>query len=75
VDREALAQAQTAGDTVGAEEILRQAFDTDVRPLLAHVREALGAVAEPLAVYRQSGYFERIAVERQGELAGGASWG
>ena len=62
-------------DTVAAEEALRQAYDTDVRPLLAHVRQELGAVADPLVVYRGSGYFERIADERQGELAGGASWG
>ncbi len=75
VDREALAQAQAGGDTVAAEEALRQAYDTDVRPLLAHVRQELGAAADPLAVYRGSGYFERIADERQGELAGGASWG
>ena len=75
VDREALTQAQAGGDTVAAEEALRQAYDTDVRPLLAHVRQELGAVADPLAVYRGSGYFERIADERQGELAGGASWG
>ena len=75
VDREALTQAQAGGDTVAAEEALRQAYDTDVRPLLAHVRQELGAVADPLVVYRGSGYFERIADERQGELAGGASWG
>jgi L-rhamnose isomerase/sugar isomerase len=75
VDRGALVQGQAAGDTVAAEEVLHQAYDTDVRPLLAHVREKLGAAADPLAVYRQSGYFERIADERQGELAGGASWG
>ena len=75
VNREALGQAQAGGDTVVAEEVLRQAYDTDVRPLLAHVREELGAASDPLAAYRRSGYFERIAGERQGELAGAASWG
>ena len=39
-------------DTVAAEEALRQAYDTDVRPLLAHVRQELGAVADPLVVFR-----------------------
>ena len=75
VDRRALAAAQAADDTVGCEEILRDAWDTDVRPLLAVVRRDLGAEADPLAAYRHSGYFERIAVEREGELEGAASWG
>ena len=75
VDREALAQAQEQGDTVGAEEILRRAFDTDVRPLLAQVRLDLGAAADPLAAYRAGGYYEKIAAARVGELAGGSSWG
>ena len=75
VDRAALAEAQAEEDTVAGEEILRNAYDTDVRPLLAVVRQELGAAADPLAAYRQSGYFERIAEERQGELVGAASWG
>ena len=75
VDRAALAEAQAEEDTVAAEEILRNAYDTDVRPLLAVVRQELGAAANPLVAYRQSGYFERIAEERQGELEGAASWG
>ena len=75
VDRAALAGAQAEDDTVAAEEILRNAYDTDVRPLLAVVRLELGAAADPLAAYRRSGDFERIAEERQGELVGAASWG
>lgn len=75
VDRTAMSEAQSAGDTVLAEEILRDAWDTDVRPMLAHVRVGLGAAADPLAAYRSSGYFERIAEERQGVLEGAASWG
>jgi len=75
VDRTALAEAQAEDDVVACEEILRNAYDTDVRPLLAIVREQLGAEADPLGAYRRSGYFERIAVERQGELKGAASWG
>ena len=75
VDRQALAVAQAEDDTVGGEEILRAAYDTDVRPLLAQVRLELGAVADPLAAYRCSGYSAKIAVERQGVLEGAASWG
>jgi L-rhamnose isomerase/sugar isomerase len=75
VDRRALAQAQAQDDTVGCEEVLRAAYDTDVRPLLAQVRLELGAATDPLADYRASGYFAKIATERQGVLAGAASWG
>jgi L-rhamnose isomerase/sugar isomerase len=75
VDRQALAAAQAAGDTVMAEEALRAAWDTDVRPLCAKVRVDLGAAADPLAAYRASGWFEKIAEERQGVLEGAASWG
>ena len=75
VDRTALAEAQAEDDVVACEEILRNAYDTDVRSLLAIVRQELGAEADPLCTYRRSGYFERIALERQGELKGAASWG
>lgn len=75
VDGNALESAQSEGDTVMAEEVLRSAWDTDVRPLLAKIRTELGAAADPLAAYRQSGYFERIAEARQGILEGAASWG
>jgi len=75
VDRDALAVAQQEDDTVYCEEILRAAYDTDVRPLLAQVRLEQGAEIDPLGAYRSSGYFERIAAERQGELEGAASWG
>ena len=75
VDSKLLASAQSEGDTVMAEEVLRSAWDTDVRPLLAKIRSELGAAKDPLTAYRQSGYFERIAEERQGILEGAASWG
>ncbi len=75
VDRDALESAQQEDDTVQCEEILRAAYDTDVRPLLAQVRVEQGAQIDPLGAYRSSGYFERVAAERQGELEGAASWG
>ena len=75
VDRTALAEAQAEDDVVACEEILRHAYDADVRSLLAVVRQELGAEADPLGAYRRSGYFERLALERQGELKGSASWG
>jgi L-rhamnose isomerase / sugar isomerase len=72
VDTAKLAEAQQAGDVVGAHAILRDAFATDVRPLCAKVREELGASADPLAAFRASGWTERAARERAGgRVAGG----
>ena len=47
-----------------AEEILLDAYRTDVRPLLAVVREEMGLAPDPLAAYRASGYYEKICAER-----------
>lgn len=73
VDRPALASAQAGGDVLGANAILMDAYNTDVRPLLAEVRSDLGLDPDPLAAYARSGYFERIAAERVGGQAAG--WG
>lgn len=64
IDRQKLAVAQLAGDVVTAEETLLDAYRTDVRPLLAVVRQELGVPENPLAAYRQSGYYERVCEER-----------
>lgn len=73
VDREALDKARQAGDVLGAHRILLDAYNTDVRPLCAKVREDLGASADPIKAFRQSGYLERISEERrEGTPAG---WG
>lgn len=42
VDREALAEAQTAGDVLGAHQVFMDAFYTDVRADLAAWRESRG---------------------------------
>ncbi|WP_367319166.1 L-rhamnose isomerase [Streptomyces sp. HUAS ZL42] len=73
VDREALAVAQRSGDVLGANAVLMDAYNTDVRPLLAEVREEMGLDADPMAAYRRSGWAEKIVAERVGgEQAG---WG
>ncbi|MFD8914641.1 L-rhamnose isomerase [Streptomyces sp. NPDC059575] len=73
VDGEALGEAQRAGDVLAANGVLMDAFSTDVRPLLAEVREEAGLEGDPLAAYRRSGWQERIVEERVGgEQAG---WG
>jgi len=73
VDREALAAAQQAGDVLGANAVLMDAYNTDVRPLLASLREHKGLDADPSAAYAASGYQERIARERVGGTQAG--WG
>ena len=54
VDAEALAAAQASGDVLGANAVLMDAYNTDVRPLLAEVRGGLGVDADPIARVRPS---------------------
>ncbi|NLJ87107.1 MAG: sugar isomerase, partial [Firmicutes bacterium] len=64
VDRRALWQAQQEGDIIGAETILRSAFDLDVTPLLVQVRQEMGVPPNPLVAHRESGYAVKTARER-----------
>lgn len=64
VPRQKLADAQSAGEVLSAHQVLTDAFRTDVRPLLAQVREELGVPIDPMAAYRGSGYQAKIAKER-----------
>ncbi|MBN1836097.1 MAG: L-rhamnose isomerase [Spirochaetales bacterium] len=64
VDREALGSARRQGRIVDAEECLKDAFATDVRPLLREVREEMGLDPDPLGAYRAAGYTDRKAAER-----------
>ena len=73
VDRDALTAAQRSGDVLEANAVLMDAYNTDVRPLLASVREDAGLHPDPLAGYAASGYAERIVAERVGGTAAG--WG
>jgi L-rhamnose isomerase/sugar isomerase len=73
VDRDALHAAQRAGDVLAAHGALTDAFSTDVRPLLAELRESKGLDPDPYAAYLRSGHQERIARERVGGQQ--ASWG
>jgi L-rhamnose isomerase/sugar isomerase len=64
VDRVTLAQAQAQGNVLAANRTLQAAFETDVRPLLAQVRQELNIAADPIGAFRSSGYAERVAKER-----------
>jgi L-rhamnose isomerase/sugar isomerase len=66
VDTPALVAAQEAGDVLGANAVLMDAYNTDTRPLLAELRVALGLDPDPMAAYARSGYGERIIAERVG---------
>ena len=55
VDRRALADAQAGGDILAANSCLKDAYDTDVRPLIARWRAARGLAEDPLAAYLASG--------------------
>ena len=64
VDRKQLAELQSEGRLVDAEECLRSAFWTDVRPALRDWRANRGLPEDPLQALRDSGYVERISRER-----------
>ncbi len=64
VNRSALAQAQAAGDVLGGHRLMMDAYETDVRPLLAKVREEKGIDPDPIAALKASGYEKKIAEER-----------
>ncbi len=60
VDRVALSTYQDSNDALMASETLKQAFRTDVEPILAMARHDKGASIDPVATYRASGYREKI---------------
>ncbi|MBX3084269.1 MAG: L-rhamnose isomerase [Anaerolineae bacterium] len=73
VDRPRLLESQHGGDVLGSHRILTSAYDTDVRPLLAKVREEMGIQPDPIAAYRADGYAAKIAKARgsaDGSLGG-----
>ena len=64
VDDEKLRSAQRDGDVLGAHRVLADAFEADVRPLLARLREELGIDPDPVETFRRGGHGERLARER-----------
>src|SRR3954454_10847159 len=73
VDRAALSAAQQEGDVLEANAVFMDAYNTDVRPLLAEVRADAGLDPDPVGAYKRSGYDEKIIADRVGgEQAG---WG
>jgi L-rhamnose isomerase/sugar isomerase len=64
VDEDRLGTAQKAGDVLAAHRVLMEAFETDVRPLLARLREQGGVDPDPVEAFRREGHAERLARER-----------
>jgi len=64
IDREALTTLQDECQLVEAEEMFRDSFWTDVRPMVRAWREARGLPSDPLGELKASGYVDRIAGER-----------
>ena len=64
IDRKALEAAQGASDVMGGHRLVKQAFITDVSPILAEARRRKGGAIDPIGVYRASGYRGHKAKER-----------
>jgi L-rhamnose isomerase / sugar isomerase len=64
VDRKKLDAAQQNNDVVTAQEILQQAFRTDVRALVAAARMQTGGALNPLALYRSEKVRDQLIRER-----------
>jgi L-rhamnose isomerase/sugar isomerase len=73
IDRTQLAQAQAAGDVLAAYRVLRDAYETDVRPLLARARVEAGLHPNPIVAHREGGYAAKVARER-GSAAGASGY-
>src|SRR5207248_2872927 len=64
VDHAALAAYQDAGDVLMAERTLKDAFETDARPIVAEARRLAGGAIDPIVAFRASGYRARAAAAR-----------
>jgi L-rhamnose isomerase/sugar isomerase len=73
IDRDALKQAQEKCDPLLALSILKQAFTTDVAPILAVARERSGGALDPLDTFRRSDYRARKGEERPARKGAAAS--
>lgn len=64
VDQEKLKAAQHQHDITLCQEILQQAYLTDVRPLVKQARLQLNAALDPIKTYRKLGVREQLIQER-----------
>lgn len=64
VDKGALAAAQATNDVTLAQEVLQQAYRTDVRPLVAEATRRAGGAIDPIGTYRKLNIRESLINER-----------
>ncbi len=64
VDRKKLEAAQLSNDTVAAQEVLQDAFRTDVRAIVAEARKRSGGALEPVTVYREQKIRQQLIQQR-----------
>lgn len=64
IDQNALRAAQEAHDVTRCQEILQEAYRTDVRPLVREARLKTGGVINPIAAYRKLEVREQLIKER-----------
>jgi len=73
IDVDALKEGQLAGDVLAANAALMDAYNTDVRPVLAELRAEMGLDPDPVAAYLATGYGDKISSERK--AGSPAGWG
>lgn len=64
VDQKALREAQLASDVTRCQEILQDAYRTDVRSVIKQARAVSGAVIDPLKAYRNFEVRKQLITER-----------
>ena len=72
IDRAQLETMQDESDVMAAHRLVKQAFNTDVTPILCEARMRKGGALHPWAAYRASGYRREKAKERPA-VAGSSS--
>ena len=64
VDKQKMEKARETNDVALAQEILQNAYRTDVRPLLAQARLNNGAALDPIQLFRKLKVRENLIKER-----------
>ena len=70
VDRKELAEYQNANDALLSTQTLKEAYRTDVEPILAMARLNAGGAISPITAYRASGYRKKISEIRPAVVGG-----
>jgi L-rhamnose isomerase/sugar isomerase len=65
VPSDALAAYQEENDVMMAEQTLRNAYETDIRPLVAEARRLAGGAIDPIHAFRRSDYREKMGMARE----------